>query len=628
LTRCACILVAVLVACAPLRAAADEGDDEPTPSDAADSADDSKEDEDSLEVKTRAAPEPGQTDQAASREFVDGEQLRESTEPTVVESLATRVPGLHVTSRGAGVHGIAGGGTGGLSMRGLGGQPNTQVLVVQDGVPDYQGVFGHPMPDFYLPETVEFVEVVAGGDSVRYGTNAAGAVILIESAWPKEEGWQLDAGAGLGAFETTTGHAVFQNRSERVDVVASLSGRTTRGHRDGAGGQSAAATLASRHRTDEGHELNARLSWGRINGADPGPITHPYADRWYDAQRASASAGASFELEPTRLRLRAYLTGGQNRLYDGFVSRDVLAGAHAELDVPVGDRVQLLIGQAGESVDGVVQTIDGAIDVEPTRTTSTYLEVSAAPLEWLDLVAGARYVLGLESGGALVYKGGAVADLWRGARLRARLARNYRQPTIRERYLPFPVANSTLKPEFSLSQEVGFEQYLSDWTIRLTGFRTVATNLIRYFGVFPSAEVINIDRAVFWGGEGLVSWRPRDGLRLTLLGSVLDTERYTRQNPSQMGTFRVSWAPGPWSLSAHARYVGGLYGSNYQRDSLPDILRVDAQARYAFDGERLELFMQGRNLTDQRHAYLPGYPMPGLNVFGGVEVSIESTARD
>ena len=83
-------------------------------------------------------------DQTSDAHVIEGDELRQSPRPSLLEALAQEAPGVFVSSRGVGVHGIAGGSSGGIHMRGLGGSPNTQILVVQDGIPDYQGVFGHP----------------------------------------------------------------------------------------------------------------------------------------------------------------------------------------------------------------------------------------------------------------------------------------------------------------------------------------------------------------------------------------------------------------------------------------------------------------------------------------------------
>ena len=119
---------------------------------------------------------------------VHGQRLRDSARGSMFEALSQESADLYVVGLGAGLHGVGTGASGGIHVRGLGGSPNSQVLMVEDGVPDYQGIFGHPIPDAYVPALVDEVLLVKGGDSVLYGTNAMGAVVAIRSRWREQEG--------------------------------------------------------------------------------------------------------------------------------------------------------------------------------------------------------------------------------------------------------------------------------------------------------------------------------------------------------------------------------------------------------------------------------------------------------
>jgi len=118
-----------------------------------------------LEPVEVVSPEPAGRDRTQGETVVTGEDLRNSSRASTFEALAQESADIYVPGRGA-MHGVANGASGGIRIRGLGGSPNSQVLVVEDGVPDYQGIFGHPIPDAYLPFLLDDVLVVKGGDSV------------------------------------------------------------------------------------------------------------------------------------------------------------------------------------------------------------------------------------------------------------------------------------------------------------------------------------------------------------------------------------------------------------------------------------------------------------------------------
>ena len=61
--------------------------------------------------------------------------LTERMEPNVLPTLTEQVPGMFVTQRGVLGYAVSTGGSGGIKMRGVGGTPNTDVLVLVDGLP-------------------------------------------------------------------------------------------------------------------------------------------------------------------------------------------------------------------------------------------------------------------------------------------------------------------------------------------------------------------------------------------------------------------------------------------------------------------------------------------------------------
>lgn len=106
---------------------------------------------------------------------IPGEALQDSARGSALEALASHSGGIYVTGHGA-LHGVANGASGSVHVRGLGGSPNSQVLVVEDGVPDYMGIFGHPIPDAYVPFLTDKALVIKGGDSVLYGRDRKSVV--------------------------------------------------------------------------------------------------------------------------------------------------------------------------------------------------------------------------------------------------------------------------------------------------------------------------------------------------------------------------------------------------------------------------------------------------------------------
>jgi len=179
---------------------------------------------------------------------VDGQRLRDNARASTFEDLAQEDGDVYVSSRGAGIHGIGNMATGGIRIRGLGGSPNSQILVVEDDAPDYQGIFGHPIPDAYVPALIDEVLVIKGGDSTLYGTNAMGGVVVIRNRWRGEDGYELLSDAALGSYQTTRASVSALGRVGNWDMEAALSDLTTGRTAAGRRGSDTVATTALRYR--------------------------------------------------------------------------------------------------------------------------------------------------------------------------------------------------------------------------------------------------------------------------------------------------------------------------------------------------------------------------------------------
>lgn len=577
--------------------------------------------------KRRARP-----DDATSVTEVEGEVLRSSPRPSTFEAIAQETPGLFVTSRGVGVHGVASGSSGGLHLRGLGGSPNTQVLIVEDGVPDYQGLFGHPVPDAYSPFLLDKARVIRGGDSVLYGTNALGGVVVLQSRRRHRPGWELHNDIAYGSYGTLRERVAVLAREGDLDATGAFSALRTDGHRAGAGGSNTVVQLSARWHALPTTRLTLSHKQFYGTGADPGPVTHPTPDHTYDVRRSSTSLQLTMLRGGVLVRAVNYVNLGTHRLYDGFYSQDHTAGAYAQAELDVGEDLRLLGGLWGDAVGGQVEnraTLERE-NVRGLRNMAGYAQLAWQPSTVVQLVAGGRGVVNNEYGFVPLYKAGVRVEPWSSVVLQSRVARNFRQPTLRERYLPFPTANPDLRPEYATTWDAGVSAQIGKLRSELVVFATHADDLIRYFGAYPTAEVVNIDSYDAWGLEGSVSLTQVGPFSARLQGAWQDVGRYTKQNPSRQLGGRIAFtdrlASGTLTAELHGSWVSGLYQNNYERDPVDDAYYVDGVLRWARElPDRrlmLEPYLLARNLFDTEYAYIEGYRMPGLHLLGGLEVTM------
>ncbi|MBP7126681.1 TonB-dependent receptor [Myxococcota bacterium] len=579
------------------------------------------------------APRPTSPDRTQDQVVVPGETLRASPKPNLLETLAQESASIHVTRRGVGPAGVASGAAGGLTVRGLGGSPNTQVLVVEDGVPDVQGIFGHPLPDAYVPDLIDEAVVVEGGDSVLYGSNAMGAAIVLRSRWLPEDGWEVQTDASYGSYTTLGGTVTALGRKDGWEGAFALHGMRTDGHRDGAGGSVLVIQSAGRYRPAQAWSLTLRNKAVHVTGGDPGTVQHPFTDHTFDVWRDNLSATLEYQRPGIRVTLLPYATLGRHRLYDGFQSVDWTVGLRGEACWRPHRRWEVLLGLEARDVDGTVEDrIRGTSrDVRAMVDVAAYQQVAWRPVEGLSLVAGSRELYSLKDGFLWLGKAGVRWNFWRGMYLRTRVTRNYRQPTVRELYLPYPVANPDLRPETSLNWDatLGFEDF-RHLEVSVTAYRSQARDLIRYFGSWPAAEVVNIDSIAVWGLEGRVRVRDLGPFGATVAGAWQRVGRYTRQNPEASIDFACSlgrqWGAHRLEGEVSGEWVHGLYMANYRRDRIADPFFLDLAVRYRYQDAgkdwTLEPWLVVRNLMNRKYEYLRGYEMPGAHVLAGLKVGL------
>ncbi|WP_291129203.1 TonB-dependent receptor, partial [Dysgonomonas sp. UBA7698] len=164
--------------------------------------------------------------------IVGSKQIESRFEQSLLPIITEEVPGLFVTSRSIMGYGVAAGSAGGMTIRGIGGSPTTQMLMLIDGHPQYMGLMGHPLADSYQSLMAERVEVVRGPASVLYGSNAMGGVINIITRKQLQNGVKTNVRAMYGSYNTLSTEANNAIRSGKFSSYVSLSYNRSDGQRE------------------------------------------------------------------------------------------------------------------------------------------------------------------------------------------------------------------------------------------------------------------------------------------------------------------------------------------------------------------------------------------------------------
>ena len=537
---------------------------------------------------------------------------------TAFDAVEKLVPSAYVTRRG--IMGFGLGQSGSFTLRGLGGSPTTGLLVIVDGRPDFMGLMGHPLPDFYTLTDVGSLSVTQGPASVLYGSNAMGGAIEIKPRRPTA-GVHTNLRASLGSYYT--GQYRLSNGARWGRWFYSLTAGV--GHTNGARPESAFrdqdGTLAFGYDISPTWRTSLQGRFGHFYVEDPGPVQAPLAGNWSRVGRG----GFSWDLDNSRSRTwgmaRLFSSFGHNMIYDGFRSVDSAAGTRVQQSFLLAPRITLDAGTDIVRYGGNARNIGTNFPYGEFHINdyAGFARSHYAATRSLQFNAGLRYDYNSHSGGIAVPEFGATYRLGERYSFSASVARGFRNPTIRELYL-FPAPTPTLKPERMWNYQVTLQanpaRTILAW---VTGYYAKVEEMIVVTGSFPNLALRNTGRAINKGLEAHARWQPARRAAFNAAYAHLHSTNLAPYSPQNRLTYSLDFDASRLFFSLGGNTVGRTYSAAGQR--LPVSPYTLATLKCTIPaGERMSLFVLVDNLFNRRYEVLSGYVMPGTNAAGGVDL--------
>jgi outer membrane cobalamin receptor len=537
---------------------------------------------------------------------------------TVFDAVDVLVPGASVTRRGVMGYGIATNGTGGVSIRGIGGQPNTGVLVVVDGRPDVQSLMGHPLPDAYSLADTQSVRVTEGPASVLYGSNAMGGVIDIRTVRPAA-GTHGQFSSSIGSFLTGQHRAAVGWADDRRYVSMTAGVDHTDGDRASSAYRGETVTLGAGSTFSQVWKASLRTRFIDLRVEDPGPVSKPLVGSAATVDRG----GFSLDLDNAASRMwgytRAYGSFGHHVITDGFRSVDRTLGVRVQQSVTVGHRTVLDAGADVARFGGRAKNVIIPLDYGDHQGTdaAVFLRAQHTVSPGLDFHGGIRYDHDSLSGGIVVPE---LAGTWKPAdrtTVSVSVARGFRNPTIRELYL-FPAPNPSLEPERVWnSQAMVAVRALPTVSASATVYYADVDDLIVTLGRYPNLALRNAGHAVNRGIEAAVGWQPVGVLQVNAGYAYLRSSNLAPLVPAHKLTYGLDLRLPEIGLQLSGMSVGHTWADTGHGTTLARYTTVALKAT-APAGPRATFFGIVDNLLNESYQVLPGYPMPGTNAALGM----------
>jgi len=530
---------------------------------------------------------------------------------------------------------------------GIRGSDFNGTLLLVDGQPATDPESGHLSADFDVPlYAVERIEVLSGGGSSLWGSNAVGGVVNIvtRGADMGRSNMQCETRYGHGSDSLDAGgYRAAVRVTESVSASVDWSRTESSGYRDDT--ESASSLL--------------RVSGRWDSGIGPVTLGLGYASRSYGAY---GSYGTTFpnQQESTRTRTATLSStlalGGWTLMpsafvrahHDDFVLERTDPAFYENLHDSVtglfraAARHALFGGSIAFGAEAGHETIastnlgsharsHGAVFAEIAHAWGAGTQAAG------ELRAGLRADVYEAYGSRLSPYAGVSREVLPRLTLRASYGTSFRVPSFTELYYVDPqnTGNPDLRPEKAWNVEAGVTLVAGDVTFDAATFRRHATDLIdfvRSSGNEPwrarnvrDAVTDGIEASLDWSRERpafLTKFRVQAAYTFADLASLSAAADGATQGKYVLDPLHAKWdvAAGialPFQIGATSRL------SYLSRPSFEDgVWLVSARLSWqAFQGRILEFFVDGENLGNVRYEEVPGVPLPRRILFGGFNLT-------
>lgn len=475
---------------------------------------------------------------------INREQLQQQGARTVKEGLQF-------------VPGILGGGTVGTEVNALSGQlirgsNNTQVLILLDGRPiNALGAGGFDLSEIST-DSVERIEVLPGGGSVLYGSDAIGGVVNIITRQPSE-GLSGSVSATLGSYgyddqtlqfsgtEDKLGYFFSYNRIQADnDYPFEVAGfDQTRENNDAKydnltlrlnypvgdrtqlsfsalylpkeqgvpGGVPIADPLFGQgffnDLTDENRKFTDQVLTdfsvsSKLGGGDDSTLTARFYADWLNTRFDSRTE------EVLALSVGddgAAVLGPRNLTPSRFQTRQRSLGSQIQHNWQFAPNQSIVYGFDFRStqVENLRQNLVTEVETIGYEDTinqgALFAQYSIKPIESWNIVAGLRQEFSsLNEGSVFSPTVGTKFSLGESTTLRANYIRNFRLPSLSNLFnvSPASIGNPDLEPERGNSFDLGIDQSFGDFALlRLTYFNNTISDLIAFRRITPAENGIS-----------------------------------------------------------------------------------------------------------------------------------------
>lgn len=558
---------------------------------------------------------------------ITSEEIETSDESSILPLVSENIPGVFITQRGVTGFGVASGSAGGINIRGIGGSPNTQVLILIDGTPQFMGIMGHPLPDAYVASDLQRVEVIRGPASILYGSNAMGGVINFITREPVKDGFNGSARLMYGSYNTQKYMLNGGYKKNKFHVFASINHDRTDGHRDSSDFEILNGYLKTGYQITDNIDVVADINLADFMATDPGPAD-AFAGETIDILRGKTSLSFENNHEKISGALKLFHNFGEHEITDGFHSTDFVTGAMFYQNIELFPGNSLTAGVDYKTFGGLAENVfamkgEGIVFGDEAITeTAGYAFVQQEFFNSLTWNGGLRWENNSVYGSEWIPHTGIAWRPFTSASIKASVSKGFRSPTIRELYLWAP-ANEDLLPERMINYEAGITNFFFSNRVKteLTVFHSVGDNKIAIVGQFPNVQHENTGSFTNSGIEFAGSVKIMPDLTFKSNYTFIQMDKPIISTPTHNLYTAVKYKYRNFNFNLNMQHINDLIQSTFPVETMETYTLLNARVGYHIN-RNINLFVSAENITDTDYSINYKYPMPGITFFGGIHLSL------
>ena len=570
--------------------------------------------------------------------IINRETLTQQHQTSILPTVMQQVPGLFVTSRSMMGYGISTGAAGGINLRGITGGSG-QLMVLIDGHPQYQGIYGHPLSDSYQTLMAERVEVLRGPASVLYGSNAMGGVINIVTRRPVGRDMiATNVIVGVGSYGTIQAEASNQVRSGKFSSTVAAQYSRTDNHRPRMGFEQYGGYLKLGYDLTDHWNAYIDANITHFNASYPGAESSPLydADQWIT--RGVVSAAIENHYGNTSGAISVFSNFGRHKIDDGtanpdqptqryFRSKDALTGVSIYQSARLFEGNRLTVGvdymhiygnayYTSKATDEVLDTPNKQSGKSYRNEIAGYVDVRQDLTDWFTIDAGIRIDHHSVTGTEWIPQAGVVVRPITTGEVKAMVSKGFRNPSMREMYL-YPPSNTDLEPERLWNYELSWRHRLnSGLNYGINLFYLKGDNMIQTM----NRQNVNTGEIENWGIEAEIKYPFARYFNVTWNTSYLHMKNKIVAAPERSSYLGIDYHQCKWLATLGLQHVKNLYTAVGDNETKESFWLLNASVSYAAT-KALSLWVRGENLLAQKYEINLGYPMPRATFMGGVSLS-------